>query len=158
MVYIELYINLKAGYIDLSVAGDQRVASEAVHTAADGPVVPHLAWIRLYLSKILDKMKLDCYLALGVLAAGSDAGVLAVVVEAGEAGGALPVILTVALPVPGSYTVTILAVSTITCTARRGPPCTRLDTCRWRCPLWARSPRPGRRGSGHKGQASPYSP
>ena len=32
----------------LSVAGDQGVASEAVHAAADGAVVPHLAGIRLY--------------------------------------------------------------------------------------------------------------
>ena len=32
----------------LSVAGDQGVASEALHAAADGAVVPHLAWNRLY--------------------------------------------------------------------------------------------------------------
>ena len=31
----------------LSVAGDQGVTSEAVHAAADGAVVPHLAGIRL---------------------------------------------------------------------------------------------------------------
>ena len=42
----------------LSVAGHQRVASEAVHAAADGAVVPHLAGIRLYISKILDKIGL----------------------------------------------------------------------------------------------------
>ena len=63
----------------LSVAGHQGVSSEALHTAADGPVTPDLA--------------------VGVLAAGADTRVLTVVVEAGQAGGPLGVILAVALPI-----------------------------------------------------------
>ena len=58
---------------------------------------------------ILDIISCASDLALGVLAAGADAGVLAVVVEACEAGGALPVILTVALPATGeSYSLSSL--------------------------------------------------
>ena len=66
---------------DLSITGDQGVPPEALLAGADWPVVPDHAE--------------------RVLAAGADAGVLAVVVEACEAGGALPVILTVSLPATG---------------------------------------------------------
>ena len=60
---------------------------------------------------ILDIISCARDLALGVLAAGADAGVLAVVVEACEAGGALPVILTVALPATGeSYSIIFIVI------------------------------------------------
>lgn len=69
---------LSAPYDHLPVTGNQRVSSEALLAPADWSVVSHLA--------------------LCVLAAGPDAGVSAVVIEAGQAAGTLVVIFTLALP------------------------------------------------------------
>ena len=63
---------------DLSVAGDQRVPPESLLAGADRTMVVDFT---------------DC-----VLAAGSNARIPAVIVEAGEVAGALPVVLTLALP------------------------------------------------------------
>ena len=70
--------SLSAPDDDLSITGDQGVPPEALLAGADWPMVPDLAE--------------------RVLAAGADAGVAAVVVEAGETVGALVVVLALALP------------------------------------------------------------
>ena len=78
VVHGRLSGTLPASNDDLSVTGDQGVPPESLLAGADRTMVVDFT---------------DC-----VLAAGSNAGIPAVIVEAGEVAGALPVVLTLSLP------------------------------------------------------------